>query len=157
MAHHVRHQRHASRAHLSLCAQQFGARRQLRGFMRPEQPQVPGHVDAGVEVRVHGSHVLQRADGAHRFGSMRRISHALQQTLLPEPPQRLRQIEVLRQRLLHQRVKLRIIPALPPGLQIGNAQRLRAWHCFGLLQPLRRRCAIQRRLGRRHAPAQQRK
>ena len=165
--HHVTHQRQGGDAQPRLRRQQVRARGQLCGFARAEQAQIPGQVDAGVKVRVHGRHVLQRANAGRDVGLVRGRRHTLQQTLLFEAAQRLRQIEVLGQRLLDQGVQLRVLPAPPPGLQVGGREWGQAGPCspslwlsrWGrsrfLLQPAGWQGLIQRRAWGRHAPVQQ--
>ena len=149
--HHVGHQGHARCLQAAPCIEHGSCGIALAGLAGAEQAQVPAHVDAGVEIRVDGCDVLQRARTGREHGPEGSAGRARQQPLLAQARLGLGQIEVGGQRLLDQGVEGFIAPGLPPALQVGCGGRARCARRGGGqgLCPLRRHRAVELCRGRR--------
>ena len=91
---HIGHQGHAGCLQAAPCVKHGGGGIALAGLAGAEQAQVPAHVDAGVEIRVDGRNVLQRARTGREHGPEGRAGRAGQQPLLAQARLGLGQVEV---------------------------------------------------------------
>ena len=115
-----------------------------------KQAQIPAHIDAGVKISIAGGDILKCARTCTNHGQEGRTRGFCQQFLLTQAQHGLRDIQILGQRLIHQRIERWVIPGLPPlrEFSIAGANWAR-------LLPFLGQRGVQPNVNRRSAPRQQ--
>ena len=147
---HVCHQRHSGTMQLCGSIQHTGRTGAFGRLRIAKQTQIPAHINAGVEISIAGSDILKCARTCTNHGQEGRTSGFCQQFLLTQAQHGLRDIQILGQRLIHQRIERMVIPGLPPLCEFSIAGAN-----WARLLPFLGQRGVQPNVNRRSAPRQQ--